>query len=301
MSIRASLALSAALIAACGGGGGGAAPDATAVAAAPTPGPSPAPATQEPPQVDPPAAAPAAPAPPPATVQGTDFNDRLEGPGTPATLYGGRGDDVYVIRRAGEEVVEYENEGIDTVETWVPFTLPDHVENLRAVFTNLEGGATLTGNSLDNYIVGAPFTYDRIFGLEGDDILDGGGRHGGYLSGGPGNDRLIVSFGELLGGPGADIFVAGGRGAHTAPDVPIHILDFTPAEGDRIEIAHVHSDLTVAGLFEHGYLRFDPAQNTLTLYADPTTPQSVQQVFVLAGVTSFEPAWVTLTGAAPQP
>ena len=232
-------------------------------------------------------------------VQGTDLNDRLEGPGTPVTMYGGLGDDVYVIRMAGEEVVEYENEGIDTVETFVPFTLPDHVENLRAASASLEGGNTLIGNSLDNHIVGAPFDYEQIFGLEGNDILDGGGRHGGYLDGGPGDDRLIVSFGELLGGPGADAFVAGGRGAHTSPDVAIHVLDFTPGDGDRIEIAHVRSDLTAEELFAQGYLRFDSAQNTLTLYQDPAIPQSVLQVFILTGVTSFDPAWVSLTGDAP--
>jgi Ca2+-binding RTX toxin-like protein len=197
-------------------------------------------------------------------------------------------------------VLEYANEGIDTVETYVPFTLPDHVENLRAVYTHLEGGDTLIGNSLDNHIVGAPFTSDRIFGLEGNDTLDGGGRHGGYLDGGPGNDRLIVSFGELVGGPGADTFVAGGRGAHTAPDVPIHVLDFTPDEGDRIEIGQVRPGLSAAQLYAQGYLRFDPGQHLLVLYDDPTAefPRSVVQVFVLHGVTRFDPAWIVISGGA---
>ncbi|MEJ7929474.1 hypothetical protein WG922_05750 [Ramlibacter sp. AN1015] len=229
-------------------------------------------------------------------MQGTDFSDRLEASDTPATLIGGLGDDVYVVRQQGVQILEYPNEGIDTVETWVPFTLPDHVENLRAVYSHLEGGDTLIGNSLDNHIVGAPFTYDRIFGLEGNDILDGGGRHGGYLSGGPGNDRLIVSFGELLGGPGADTFVAGGRGAHTSPDAAIDILDFTPGDGDRIEIDAMDPGLSAADLFAQGYLQFDPSRNMLVLYAGPAGegPQNVEQVFILRGITSFDPAWLTL-------
>jgi hypothetical protein len=43
---------------------------------------------------------------------------------------------------------------------------------------------------------------DKIDG--GNDRLEGGGRIGGPLDGGSGNDLLIQSFGELIGGAGAD-------------------------------------------------------------------------------------------------
>lgn len=232
-------------------------------------------------------------------VQGSDFEDVLRDGGMPAVLAGGRGNDRYLVSHPDTQIVEQENEGIDEVRTTVSFTLPPHVENLYAEGTG-EGIAFLIGNALANHIVGAPFSYETIEGRDGDDVLDGGGRHGGLLDGGNGNDRLITSFGQLRGGAGADTFVAGGRGAHTSPDVAITVLDFNAAEGDRLEVAHVHSTETPQALYERGALRFDAATSTLTLDLDPstTTTGSVDQVFVLPVVDRFNPAWLRITGPA---
>lgn len=183
---------------------------------------------------------------------------------------------------------------VDTVSTSVSFQLPPNVRNLTV--QEPSSARVLTGNALDNHIVGSPFVYEEIYGLDGDDILDGGGRHGAMLDGGNGNDRLIVSFGELRGGAGADTFVAAGRGAHTSPDTPIAIVDFNAAEGDRIEIVSTQAHSS-ADLFARGMLRFDAATSTLTLDFDPATTgrTSVDQVFILQGVRSFDPSWVTFT------
>lgn len=254
-------------VSACGGGGGGATnpggADSSATSLGATPGGT--------------AEAPAAAA----------------GPGQAGALPSGReGDDTYHVTRGDEEIVERPGEGIDEVITSVSFQLPPNVENMRT--SEPSSAAVLTGNDLPNHIVGSPFLEEDIYGLDGDDVLDGGGRHGGFQDGGAGNDRLIASFGELMGGPGADTFVAAGRGAHTSPETPIVVRDFNAAEGDRIEITSTQA-WSSADLFARGVLRFDGATGTLTLDFDPSTTArtSVDQVFILNGVRSFDPAWVS--------
>lgn len=229
----------------------------------------------------------------PATGDGGASGDG-NASGPPDSPSGREGDDTYVVTRGDEQIVEREGEGNDTVLTSVSFQLPANVENMRT--TEPSSAAVLTGNDLPNHIVGSPFMEEDIYGLDSDDILDGGGRHGGFQDGGAGNDRLLTSFGELMGGPGADTFVAAGRGAHTSPETPIIVRDFNGAAGDRIEIysSQAHSS---AELFARGALRFDAATSTLTLDFDPSTtaPSSVDQVFILNGVTEFDPGWVTFT------
>jgi Ca2+-binding RTX toxin-like protein len=79
---------------------------------------------------------------------------------------------------------------------------------------------------------------DIIYGDEGDDILVGGmGKD--ILKGGDGNDVLWGGDGddELWGGDGADTFVV--MGGDTGVD---RIMDFSPDEGDVIDIADVLTD-----------------------------------------------------------
>ncbi|HSW18933.1 MAG TPA: hypothetical protein VLJ86_17060 [Ramlibacter sp.] len=212
----------------------------------------------------------------------------------PTVLIGGKGNDIYMVLHEDDQVIELAGEGVDEVRTVVSYTLPPHVENM-SVYGPGSGTLVLTGNALNNHIVGAPFSYETIYGLDGDDTLDGGGRHGGLLDGGNGNDRLIVSFGELRGGPGADTFVAGGRGAMTAPDAAITVLDFNANEGDRIEIKWPEN-LDAAALFASGQLIFQPETQRLIFTMDPvafqTNPYAVEQIFLLPGVVTFDPSHV---------
>lgn len=254
----------------------------------------------------------------PNLLRGTDAAETLRGSGGHDVLFaegggdvldggegkdrmvGGPGNDTYLASQSDDQMVERVDEGIDTVLSDVSFELPPHVENLRMPGPGTAGVA-LRGNDLGNHIVGAPFSYELIYGMGGDDILDGGGRHGGFLYGGDGNDRLLVSFGDLQGDAGADTFVAAGLGAHTGPGVPIVIHDFNPLEGDRIEVAHVAQHYDAAALFATGALSFDPATSTLVLDLDPPSPGNVDQMFVLRGFSGpFEPAWITV-GPAPTP
>jgi len=101
-------------------------------------------------------------------------------------MIGGTGNDSYIVDNVGDIVTEYEDQGIDTVQSSLTFTLLSDIENLT-----LTGGRGIngTGNALDNTIKGNA-------GLN-------------TLSGGGGNDILIGGLGNdtLSGGAGIDHFV----------------------------------------------------------------------------------------------
>lgn len=122
------------------------------------------------------------------TLFGTEFpdlifggvgNDRFESSGSSDTLYGGQGDDTYVVKGLADVVIERAGDGIDTVITSVPYTLPENVETLQlapgaiATITSNRAGGTLIGNEFGTLLVGGAGTDTFIGGL-GDDIFQGG-------------------------------------------------------------------------------------------------------------------------------
>ncbi|MBS0167107.1 MAG: putative Ig domain-containing protein [Nitrospira sp.] len=81
-----------------------------------------------------------------------------------SVLVGGSGNDRYFVDSAADTVVEEADAGVDSVRSLVSYTLPDHVENLRAF-----GAASVaTGNSLNNFLFG-----ETVDGKAGDDLLSG--------------------------------------------------------------------------------------------------------------------------------
>ncbi len=106
------------------------------------------------------------------------------------TMIGGDGNEIYVVDNNGDVVIEQANEGIDTVESSVTYTLSANVENLT-----LTGSAPIngTGNALINDVRGndAPNVLD---GGAGDDSLQGSGGADTYLFGrGSGRDIVFDS------------------------------------------------------------------------------------------------------------
>ena len=89
------------------------------------------------------------------TLQGGLGNDLLNGGTGTDTMLGGTGNDTYLVDVAGDVVTELANEGTDTVQSSLTYTLGANVENLTLTGTaNLNGtrqrlGPTiLTGNAL---------------------------------------------------------------------------------------------------------------------------------------------------------
>jgi Ca2+-binding RTX toxin-like protein len=130
-------------------------------------------------------------------VGNSGFNT-LDGRKGADTLKGGGGDDVYVVDNVGDRVIETDNENntandgagyilidwVDTVESYISYTLPGFVEHLQ-----LMGSADLngTGNTLDNV----------IYANTGNNILKGGTNRS-LVNGVQNPDEYAVTRGDTL-------------------------------------------------------------------------------------------------------
>ncbi|MDB5524822.1 MAG: hemolysin-type calcium-binding repeat family protein [Rhizobium sp.] len=125
-------------------------------------------------------------------VQMGGGNDTFDGVGGSAqgAVMGGYGDDSYIIDAANIFLFEKANEGTDTVQSKVSWTLGKEFETLK-----LLGSSTINGkgNELGNEIAGNN-KGNKLSGLGGDDDLDGG-RGGDVLTGGFGADTFHFSSG----------------------------------------------------------------------------------------------------------
>ncbi|CDX31211.1 Endo-1,3-1,4-beta-glycanase ExsH [Mesorhizobium sp. ORS 3359] len=119
----------------------------------------------------------------PGTFNGSSGNDSFwASSGVNVTMYGGQGDDIYYLYSASNKVVEYAGQGVDTINTWMSYTLPNNVENL--VVTNAHNYAF--GNALDNIITAKG----------GGQTLDGGADNDVLIDGGGGADTFIIAKGN---------------------------------------------------------------------------------------------------------
>ena len=118
-------------------------------------------------------------------LAGDGGNDTLDGGAGADTMIGGLGGDMYLVDNAEDIVIEDPDEGIDTVQSGITYTLTPSVENL--ILTG-DGSLNGTGNELDNILIGNT----------GANILDGGAGADG-LKGGLGNDTYIVdNIGDII-------------------------------------------------------------------------------------------------------
>lgn len=104
------------------------------------------------------------------SLSGGDGADRLDGGIGADNMIGGTGNDTYVRNNSGDVIVEQANEGIDTVESSISYTLGDHLEHVV-----LTGSSNLnaTGNTLDNQITGNSAA-NVLDGRAGQDVMIGG-------------------------------------------------------------------------------------------------------------------------------
>ncbi|WP_037067175.1 endo-1,3-1,4-beta-glycanase EglC [Allorhizobium undicola] len=125
-------------------------------------------------------------------MAGSSGNDAMYGDASyNVTMYGGTGDDIYYLYSTINHAYESANSGIDTISTWMSYTLPDNFENLVVTGSNRYA----YGNSLDNIITGGSGA-QTIDGYGGDDVLIGGGGADTFVfTAGHGTDR-ITDFGS---------------------------------------------------------------------------------------------------------
>jgi len=125
------------------------------------------------------------------TLTGAAGNDTLAGGSGSDCLVGGTGDDVYRVNSAGDKVVEYAGEGVDSVSSSMTYTLGANVENLA-----LKGasGIKATGNALNNKLTGNSGK-NTLAGNAGNDTLTGGAG-ADTLTGGAGDDVYLFGSGD---------------------------------------------------------------------------------------------------------
>jgi serralysin len=154
--------------------------------------------------------------------------DSLIGGAGGDTMVGGEGDDTYwvdlagswsyerdlsgnvtVVSSPGDQVIEYANQGFDTVFSTITYTLPDNVEGLtlEGFLAPLDG----FGNGLDNVLKGNAGS-NHLYGYAGADRLDGSGG-ADTMRGGIGNDIYVVDeSGDVVienAGEGVDTVMSG--------------------------------------------------------------------------------------------
>jgi Ca2+-binding RTX toxin-like protein len=128
-------------------------------------------------------------------ITGNSAANRLDGGAGADTLTGGGGGDTYVVDDAGDVVIESANQGTDTVEASISFTLPNNVENLV-----LTGSADLdgNGNALNNVLTGNAGR-NRLAGGAGDDTYIVGAGDSVFELPGQGIDTVLSSVSFSLG------------------------------------------------------------------------------------------------------
>ncbi len=109
------------------------------------------------------------------TLVGNSGTNILSGGTGADTMSGGAGDDTYVVDVTGDVVMELANEGADTVQSAIAYTLGSNVEHLTLTGTSAING---TGNALDNVLTG--------------------NSGANVLTGGVGNDTYIVGTGDSI-------------------------------------------------------------------------------------------------------
>lgn len=150
------------------------------------------------------------------TLLGAMGGEWLDGGAGADLMVGGNGDDRYEVDDDGDQLVEAQSEGWDTVFSTRSFTLGANLESL--ILRQGSEAVTGTGNALDNWITGNSLD-NQLTGLEGADALYAGAGNdtvdGGdgddYVEGAEGDDVLVAGAGNdvLQGGWGADAMFGG--------------------------------------------------------------------------------------------
>ena len=204
------------------------------------------------------------------TIDGRAGNDWIDGGTGADQMTGGAGDDNYVIDQAGDQVVELEGGGRDTVTVSFDYTLNvAHVESLvlagaaiAGIGNDLDNG--LYGNELANTLMGLGGD-DTLAGGEGDDLLNGG-EGADTMSGGLGNDTFRVDNAgdrveDVAAIRQAGVLVSGGQ------DHVYSTVSYTLGSGIESLTLDGEGSIDGHGNVESNRIEGNGADNVLTAYS----------------------------------
>ncbi len=138
------------------------------------------------------------------TIYGNSGNNLIDGGAGADKMYGGLGDDTYVVNNGFDQANENANEGTDTVQSSITFTIGNNVENLTLTGVTAING---TGNALNNILTGN----------SGNNVLKGGAGNDTFVFGkfgvANGLDHLadFVTGADHLSFKGSDYGIAAGH------------------------------------------------------------------------------------------
>ena len=124
------------------------------------------------------------------TLTGGSGNDWLDGGTGNDAMSGGAGDDAYVVDSSLDSVTEASAAGIDTVLSYLTYTLGSTLENLTLLGSAAING---TGNAAANTLIGNAAA-NQLDGGSGRDVMIGGG----------GDDTYLIDLGSQFLGDGLE-------------------------------------------------------------------------------------------------
>lgn len=142
------------------------------------------------------------------------YNGQLDGGAGYDRLYGGVGNDTYIVSDSRDYAIENAGEGTDRVYSSITLGLRANIELLTLTGTDSINGYgngeanILVGNGAGNVLKGGAGN-DKIYGEAGDDVASGedgadwieGGAGRDRMYGGAGSDRFVFREGDLAGAP----------------------------------------------------------------------------------------------------
>lgn len=139
-------------------------------------------------------------------LTGNHADNILDGRAGADRMVGRQGNDTYIFDNVGDRAVELYGQGVDTIRILYRNTMRtpttilmtdtayNHIENMTIVG---KGIFNITGNSLDNVLIGNA-SANTLIGGDGNDRLDGGAG-ADTLIGGDGNDTYVVNvLGDMI-------------------------------------------------------------------------------------------------------
>jgi serralysin len=123
-------------------------------------------------------------------LTGNTANNTLNGGAGNDTLIGGLGNDIYVVDSTTDVIAENANEGTDTIQSSVTYTIASlpNIENLILTGSSVING---TGNAANNILTGNTANNTLNGGAGNDTLIGGAGKD--TLTGGTGTDKFVFT------------------------------------------------------------------------------------------------------------